>query len=290
MSNTAASLTSEFASSEVRFAYDGQSIAFRSVGRDDHILRDMQRRGTFYESDVLERIKQLLQKRTSGASIDAGAFIGSHSVYFAQFCGLKPVLAFEANPDTFPLLLHNIRINNLAEVVIPMNKALGATPGYGRIIAGGNTNQGHSSVAIDHETKGASVCVCTIDDEISALVQEGLTISLIKIDVEGAELEVLRGAKRTIRTHRPVLCIEVHNFRNLWRVLSLLSADQYWIVDCLGYSPTYIIEPTDAPFLRRLIVNLLWLLGAAVPTETARALLRAKRYLRRLGRKLSSRP
>ena len=287
MSDPTSASTRELPSSEVRFDYRGEPVAFKSVDRNDHIIRDMQRRGTFYESDVLERLGQLLQKRPKGVSIDAGAFIGSHSVYFARFCGLKPVLAFEANPDTFPLLLHNIQINNLADVVIPMNRALGASPGYGHVIPGGNTNQGHSSVSLDGEKKGASVCVCTVDDEVAALLKEGLSIALIKIDVEGAELEVLRGARRTITEHTPLLSIEVHSFRNLRRVLSLLRRDQYWIIDCLGYSPTYIIESTNASSLKRLLVNVLWLLRAAVPANSSRRGHRVKRRLRNLAQKFT---
>ena len=122
--------------SEVRFDYCGEPIVFRSLSRDDHILQVMQRRGTFYERDVLERLRQRLEKRQGGAAIDAGAFIGTHSIYFALFCGLKPVIALEANPDTFPLLVHNIRANQLVNDVIPMNKALGASSGYGRLVPG----------------------------------------------------------------------------------------------------------------------------------------------------------
>jgi len=275
-------------SSEVRFDYGGEPIAFRSVGRDDHILRDMQRRATFYERDVLERLRQRLEKRHGGASIDAGAFIGTHAVYFAKFCGLKPVFAFEANPGTFPLLLHNIRINRLEDTVNPINRALGASRGYGRVIPADNTNQGHSSVTFDSEKRSESVHVRSLDDEVDALLGKSRSIALIKIDVEGAELEVLHGAKRTIRAHRPLLCIEVHNVQNLRKVLSVLSGDRYWIIDCLGYSPTYIIEATDAMFLRRLAVNLLWLVRATIPAESHRACVLARRHIRRLAQKFST--
>ena len=73
-------------SAEVQFDYEGQSIAFSSVASEDHILRDMQTRRTFYEQDVLERLRERLCKRQeAGAAVDAGAFIGSHSIYFAKF-------------------------------------------------------------------------------------------------------------------------------------------------------------------------------------------------------------
>ena len=274
--------------SEVRFEYGGEPITFKSVSRDDHILRDMRRRGSFYERDVLERLRQRLEKHPGGASIDVGAFIGTHSIYFAKFCGLQPVIAYEANPGTFPLLLDNIYINRLGERVIPINRALGASPGYGSVIPGDSTNQGHSSVAFTSDNKSENVHVCTLDDEIDALLSKNRSIALTKIDVEGAELEVLHGAKRTIRAHRPLLCIEVHNLQNLRKVLSLLRDDRYWIIDCLGYSPTYIIEATHAMFLRRYAVNLLWLIRAAIPTGSQRACVLARRYLRRVAQKFAT--
>jgi hypothetical protein len=94
------------ASNRVAFEYENQAIVFASVSDDDHILGLMRKRQTFYELDVLKRIRQLLARRaTSGAAIDIGAFIGTHSVYFARFCSLLPVISSEANQHTFLILL-----------------------------------------------------------------------------------------------------------------------------------------------------------------------------------------
>ncbi len=281
--------TSTYSRAEVQFKYEGQSIAFRSVATEDHILRVMQTHRTFYEQDVLEKLRERLSRRQgAGAAVDAGAFIGSHSIYFAKFCGLKPVLAFEANPNTFPCLLQNIDMNQATGTVIPMNKALGSGPGYAKVIPGDNTNQGHSSVAFNAGQTSESVRVSAIDDEVEAALGTTRRVALIKIDVEGAELEVLNGAKRTIRACRPVLCIEVHNFKNLRKVLIALRGEQYWIVDCLGYSPTYVMEATDSVLPRRFLVNLLWLVRAAIPAQPHKLSILARQHLRRLAQTLSA--
>jgi FkbM family methyltransferase len=261
----------------VRFRYEGEQIEFWSVG-NDHILRVMRRFRNFYERDVLERLRDRLRERgDSAVAIDVGAFIGTHSVYFAKFCGCNTVLSFEANPDTFPTLVHNIKINNLNETIVAKNKALGSSPGDARVVSAGANNQGMTYVQYD--TKG-SIRVVTLDYEVHTRAET--TVALVKIDVEGAELEVLAGARQTIRKYRPILCVEIHKLRNLRKLLALLRKDRYWVIDCLGYSPTYIVEPTDALYFRRLFVNSLWLIRAVAPPG------RIRWYLKRLAQVLST--
>ncbi len=271
MSNTDRKQSLRDFPTEVRFEYEGQPIMFRSVGENDHILGNMLRRSTFYELDVLERIRQRVKSRANAAAVDAGAFIGTHSTYFAKFCGLSPVVAFEANPDTFPLLKHNIAANHLTDTVIPINKALGASQGHAVVDCAQRDNQG-----------GSAVEVSTIDIEVRALSGGVSNIALIKIDVEGTELAVLEGAMKTIRACRPVLCIEVHTLANLRKVISVLRHENYWIIDCLGYSPTYIVEPTSASYFRKAFVHLLWYVRAAFGGQSSKLTHLIRWYLRRL--------
>jgi len=251
---------------DVTFRYGGEIIDIRSVSSDDHLLQIMRNTNSFYERDVLVRINDRIGARDhSGAAIDAGAFIGTHSLFFSKICKCNPVLSFEANPDTFPVLVRNIKVNRVEESVSTINKALGASAGRATILGGDSSNQGSASIIYESLANRNQIDVTTIDIEVAAALTVNQPVALIKIDVEGAELEVLRGSKETIRNHRPILCVEVHTFRNLVKVLAMLRRHRYWIVDCLGYSPTYIIEPSGAPFFRRRIVNWLWLLRAALP-------------------------
>jgi len=242
----------------------------------------MLRRSTFYELDVLERIRQRVKSRANAAAVDAGAFIGTHSTYFAKFCGLSPVVAFEANPDTFPLLKHNIAANYLTDTVIPISKALGASQGHAVVDCAQGDNQGGSAVSFVSEERPDSVEVSTIDSEVQVLSGGVSNIALIKIDVEGTELAVLEGAMKTIRASRPVLCIEVHTLANLRKVISVLRHEDYWIIDCLGYSPTYILEPTTASYFRKAFVHSLWYVRAAFGGQSSRLTYLIRWYLRRL--------
>jgi len=261
------------------FNYEDREVVFQSVGDDDYILNVMRRQKTFYEKDVLERIRDRLGKRKSdGAALDVGAFIGTHSVYFSMFCGCKPVYAFEANPQTFPILQGNLERNGLELAVFSRNLALGAKSGHAKILPGTGSNLGSSSV--DYVNDG-SIEVSTVDEQVVANAQALRKVALMKIDVEGAELEVLAGARKTLLSYRPILCIEIHTRENLGGVLHSLSDCQYWIVDCRGRSPTYIIEPTTVSSLRRSLVNSLWLIRASSKSR------RMKRHLRNLARMLT---
>lgn len=258
--------------SRTSFHYEGREVAFQCVNSDDHILNIMRRRKTFYEIDVLERIRDRLNERESvGAALDIGAFIGTHSVYFSMFCGCQTVYSFEANPESFPILEGNLQRNGLEKAVFQKNLALGATPGRANILRGARNNIGTSSV--DFVTNG-TIEVSTVDDQVAANSVALGNVVLIKVDVEGAELEVLSGAKETVRSCSPILCIEAHTRENLREVLNLLADCQYWIVDCLGNSPTYILEPAKTSSLRRSMVNSLWLIRASSKSKIMKWFLR----------------
>jgi|GEM_PF-1351497 len=265
----------------VDLVVEGEPIFFRSLGNDDHILKVMRELDTFYEYDVLFRVRERLRRRgKTGAAIDAGGFIGTHSVFFAKLCGLRPVLTFEANPATFTVLSDNLEKNGLGDRVIAVNRALGDGQGQARVVLGPETNRGATRVELG-VGGGEGVPMTTLDAEVEA---RGIDdVCLIKIDVEGLELPVLRGAAQLIARRRPVLCVEVHTAENLREVLDLLTPHGYWIVDCLGYSPTYVLEASSASARRRRSVNALWLRRAALRERHPKAAKLLRRLALRLG-------
>jgi FkbM family methyltransferase len=263
---------------DLELRYEGTPVYFRSVSDQDHIMRAMRASGSFYESDVLEKLRGLLKDR-SGAAVDAGSFIGTHSIYFAKFCGLRPVISFEANPSTFPILQHNVRRNGLEGHVLPISKALGASPGRAAIASADPNNMGSSTVAF---TDNGAIEVSTIDAELARMQGRLGSVALLKIDVEGSELEVLAGAGETVARHGPVICIEVHTTLKLARVLGRLPS--YAILDRLGWSPTYILARTGA----RPLGNALWIIRSALRrlrTKLRRLRTKTKQAVRRLLRR-----
>lgn len=261
--------------------YEGDKVPMWSFSDSDHLVKIMRRTNTFYERDVLERIRERLSKRRAiGIAVDVGAYIGTHTIYFSEYCKPERVLAFEANKRTIPILKQNIIANNCGDRVTIVNKALGATLGYATIVPGKEANQGTSSVVYDVDAGLDSVEVTTLDHELAAIGGSPPNVSLIKIDVEGTELAVLRGTMQTIERCRPLLCVEVHNTKNLVQLLFHLRRSRYWISDCLGMTPTYVLEAEDRSSAFRLVVNFLWLTRSVFPHKYSSM----KWYLKRLAR------
>ena len=123
--------------------------------------------------------------------LDVGANIGSYSVLAGGVVKAR-VLSFEPSPVTYEHLKENIRINDLGDSVTALNMAVGAAKGELRFTVGldttnhivGQREQGVNSVAVE---------VVPLDEAAA-----GLSPVLMKVDVEGFETEVIRGATRTL--------------------------------------------------------------------------------------------
>lgn len=134
--------------------------------------------------------------------VDAGANIGSYTMPAARLVGpAGRVVAFEAHPVTFGFLSRNIAANGLANVTA-LNLALGEGPN--RIaMAFSTANPGETHVATGAETHTVEVEMLPLD---AALAGQGIgAVDYLKIDVEGFELPVLRGAAGTIAASRRIV-------------------------------------------------------------------------------------
>ena len=267
----------------VSFIYQGETVAFQGVTANDLILKIMREHGSFYELDVLERLHEILNSRTQNSvAVDAGAFIGTHSLFFAKFLGFARVFAFEANPSTYAILKQNMEQNGLGEQVKCRNVGLGRMPGWGKSLSENKKNLGMNTVVLVDESAGDTIAVTTIDTELHE--DQTSPVALIKIDVEGMELDVVQGALETIERDRPVLCIEAHSAGRLVSLLWSLRKWKYTVADCLGVgAPTYIMRPTGGGALLAAIRNLVWVIYASVPG----GLNIIKWYLKRFAQQLS---
>ena len=133
--------------------------------------------------------------------LDCGAHIGDSALMFTRNYYPNKIYSFEPILDNYNFLLENIKLNNLKKV-IPIKKGLGEKSCTVRIHSLGPSSR-------VSEDGNANIEIITIDEFVS---ETNSSVGLIKIHVEGYELEVLKGAKRTIKELKPVLLIGIcHN-------------------------------------------------------------------------------
>jgi FkbM family methyltransferase len=141
---------------------------------------------------------------------DCGANIGFYSLVGSTQVGeAGRVYSFEPTPNTFSRLQRNIGLNGMLNIR-PFRLALGHRAGRAGIF--GESLEGHQLNFVSQDIHQAvSLGSCEVDS-IDALIASGTMLppDLMKIDVEGSELPLLRGAEALLRrTPSPVLCVEL---------------------------------------------------------------------------------
>jgi FkbM family methyltransferase len=177
-------------------------------------VKEALRSGKPWEPHIIEEFKKYVVPGTT--ALDVGAHIGSLTVPLARLVGPKGrVYAFEPQMKVFRELFYNLRLNDLDNAV-PLRYAASSEPG---IIEMDPIRAHDGRVAIGRGGDRA---------EARTIDSFGFSdVSLIKIDVEGHEASVLKGAEKTIMTHHPVIFIEVWD-KNLGVIRPMLEK--------LGYS------------------------------------------------------
>jgi FkbM family methyltransferase len=163
------------------------------AGAEDMLARRLFKTG-HYEPGVTDFLLRYLSTAPQDVIFDVGANVGYYSVLAHRVCGDSvPVYAIEAEADNHRQLLHNLALN-AATSVVPSFCAVSDEPGELELYLWKASNRGkHSLVPFE----GAE----TVKVEAKTLAQlyrehglEGRTISLLKIDIEGAEHQAFLGA------------------------------------------------------------------------------------------------
>jgi FkbM family methyltransferase len=161
-----------------------------------------------------ESVQAAADHLSPGATfVDVGAHIGYYSLKAAGMVGPKGhILAIEPNPQTLPKLRANIEASD-ARAVSVWPVACAATESTLQLYAAPRRNTGESSLSKENASQAGSVTVsyAVPARPLDAIVKEAKLdrVDVMKIDVEGAEFEVLKGAAQTLAHYRPVLIIEL---------------------------------------------------------------------------------
>jgi FkbM family methyltransferase len=146
--------------------------------------------------------------------IDIGAHIGRYTITSSKQVGnTGKVVAIEADPDNFEILKRNIALNKLTNV-LPLNYAVFSTRTRMKLFEQ-SASAKYNSLMLARAAKTKNYIEVNADTLDSILNQNGIdNVNWIKIDVEGAEFEVLKGSTKTLSGEDVSLFIEIHNIED----------------------------------------------------------------------------
>jgi FkbM family methyltransferase len=170
--------------------------------------------GMFYEREALDMLRAFVPR--GGVVVDVGANIGNHSAFFAGETGAQ-VVAFECNPRMAARLRETVELCGLGERICLDHLGMAVSDAAGE--ARFNFVRNDFSNILGSER----------DQVVPAMTLDSLSVprcDLLKIDVDGGELQVLAGAGRFVELHRPAVSIEAL-LRNITPVINWFSARRY---------------------------------------------------------------
>jgi len=177
---------------------------FQLVSDDDYL--DYIKTG--FEPDMVKLFNTLV--KNTDVVFDVGANIGCTALLFANTA--RMVYAFEPSPTTFAFLKQNIDRSGLTNIQL-QNIGLGDTPGNYPLTFSPSNRAGGFVSNKTRASRGHNV------ETISLQTLDDITVSLnvprvdfIKIDVEGFEGQVLRGACRVLESYRPIVVMELNHW------------------------------------------------------------------------------
>ena len=220
---------------------------------DFYIGRSLDVYGEWSEGEI-ELFRQIV--RPGDTAVDGGAFIGTHALALSHIVGPHGmVLAFEPQRQIFQLLCANMALNSVTNVRCFM-AALGAEHG--------TVNVPVLDVSKSNNFGGLPVGTNHPGDAVEMLPVDAFKLAscrLIKVDVEGMELNVLKGAAKTIDSLKP--CLYVENDRAefsdaLTRHIDSLGYEIYWHMPPL-FNPRNYFQNSENVFGNTVSANLICL-------------------------------
>lgn len=170
-------------------------------------------------------------KIPAGAVVyDVGANVGYYSLLAAILAGKAGhVYAFEPLPRNVDFLRRHVILNKLEDNITVFEVAVSDRTGEAAFDLGASASMGHLA-----DTGEIKVKQVRLDDMWAA--GEVKPPDFMKIDVEGAEFEVLNGARKLLKTHQPILFLDTHN-REAHKLTVELLAELDYELQCLDGKP-----------------------------------------------------
>lgn len=185
----------------------------------------------FYYKNGIEELKNKAYFKDKDI-VDVGGFVADSAIIFSNYTS-KKVYSFEASSLNYNLMLKTIKMNDKENSIIPVNFGLGSAHKKMsiplQISSGLRTNN-------DLKQKNSEIIELMPLDEY--VEKHNLNVGLIKVDIEGAEQDFLKGAEKTIKKYRPSLLISIyHNPSDFFNIKPLIESwnlgYKFKIVKCI---------------------------------------------------------
>jgi FkbM family methyltransferase len=215
----------------ISFRHGKKSFVLPRSVSADYIIGQVEKHGSFYERPLL---MALAARATRGSiAIDCGANVGNHALFFAGVMGLT-VHAFEPVARNRALLEQTVALNGLEARVQVLPVALSDRVGEVALETPDPGNPGMFRIS----TQGETARTETLDGYLQGAAIDPADIALIKIDVEGHEVQLLQGAVATLARTGAVVTAETATMAEFDAVSAVLAS--------AGYQPTavYCATPT----------------------------------------------
>ncbi len=219
---------------------------------DTYVGKSFENYGEFSESEA-----QLFRQICANGDIifDIGANIGAHTLLFSQIAGPQGrVYAFEPQRVVFQTLCANMALNSIEntecyQMGVGANKTTVLVPDIRY-----DLEANHGGFQIKEYEKGIKTQIVTIDDFFSAP-----SLKLIKVDVEGMEADVVKGAINVINTYKPFLYVENDKSKYSKKLIETIQSLDYrlfWHFPPL-YNPDNYAENNENIFGSTVSMNML---------------------------------
>ena len=207
--NAATARTSTFDN----FTYEGACDGFHS-----YIIRG---KSQPYPRE-LKLVKKYLSKypNKNNTYLDIGAHIGTTALPYSRL--FKNVIAYEASAENYKHLVNNINFNKSSNIVA-RNIGVSDTTTQAKVVKYGRNSGTWIMGPVDLK-EDDPVNVIKLDDE-----EINNPVDFIKIDVEGSDLRVLKGAKELIEKHKPLIQVETKTWLEDER--QLFELNKFWSDD-----------------------------------------------------------
>ena len=164
----------------------------------------------FFDKAEINFIKEV-SKKSSIFLIDCGSNFGFYSLFVCSLSNKNKVISIEASPDTFKEFKNNIDLNKFNNIKY-FNKAVSYVDNAIVELKESEKDWESSIISSDYKViNSIKIDTITLDTVLREEILNEETL-IIKIDVEGSDLDVLAGAKKIIQQYKPIIIIEFSRY------------------------------------------------------------------------------